>query len=52
MNQQQARDNVEIADDLLSDSAAMSAHMLRSLAERWRFRLRAGRPVGGEAPAA
>ena len=43
MNQQQASDGLEITDDLLSDSAVMSAQMLRSLAERWRFRLRAGR---------
>lgn len=47
MNQQPASGHVEIPDDLLSDGAALSAHLLRSLAERWRFRLRAGRPARG-----
>jgi len=30
-------------DEELADTAAMSADMLRSLANRWRFRIQAGR---------
>lgn len=47
MNQQRASDLVEVADDLLSDSAVMSAPMLRDLAVQWRFCLRAGRQGRG-----